>query len=133
MLVNNLIVNLGGMSDAVPGVGEGPAKVLSVSLPEGTVLALRELAGPRGVSALVDAAVEQYLRNRMTAAYLDEYQKEHGAFTADERRAAADVWAAAEQLAGREQGTWSEAGLRAALSFWTARDCLSTSSRTGPC
>jgi hypothetical protein len=121
------------MSDAVPGVGEGPAKVLSVSLPEGTVLALRELAGPRGVSALVDAAVEQYLRNRMTAAYLDEYQKEHGAFTADERRAAADVWAAAEQLAGREQGTWSEAGLRAALSFWTARDCLSTSSRTGPC
>ena len=89
----------------MPGVGEGPAKVVSVSLPEGTVLALRELAGPRGVSALVDAAVEQYLRNRMTAAYLDAYQHEHGAFTAEERRAAADVWADAERMTAREQGT----------------------------
>ena len=98
------------MSDAVPGVGEGPAKVLSVSLPEGTVLALRELAGPRGVSALVHAAVEQYLRDRLTDAYLDAYQEEHGAFTAEERRAAAEVWAAAERMAKREQGTWPAAG-----------------------
>ena len=29
------------------GVGEGPAKVVSISLPEGTVRALRELAGRR--------------------------------------------------------------------------------------
>ncbi|MBO0802519.1 MAG: hypothetical protein J2P25_05525 [Nocardiopsaceae bacterium] len=98
------------MSDALPGVGEGPAKVVSVSLPEGTVLALRELAGPRGLSALVDAAVGQYLRNRATAAYLDEYQREHGAFTAQERRAAADVWADAEQRAERARGTWPAAG-----------------------
>jgi hypothetical protein len=107
---NNLIVNLHGVSDVVPGVGEGPAKVVSVSLPEGTVLALRELAGPRGVSALVDAAVEQYLRNRITDAYLDEYQQEHGAFTAEERRAAAEVWADAERVAEREQGTWPATG-----------------------
>jgi hypothetical protein len=53
----------------------------------------------------VDAAVEQYLRNRMTAAYLDAYQQEHGAFTAEERRAAADVWADAERMAACEQGT----------------------------
>ena len=110
MLFNNLIVNVNGMADAVPGVGEGPAKVVSVSLPEGTVLALRELAGPRGMSALVDAAVEQYLRNRLTAAYLDAYQQENGAFTADERREAAQVWAEAERLAEREQGPWPAAG-----------------------
>ena len=110
MLFNNLIVNVKGMNDTVPGVGEGPAKVVSVSLPEGTVLALREIAGPRGLSALVDAAVEQYLRNRMTAAYLDTYQQDHGDFTADERRAAADVWAEAEQVAERENGTWPAAG-----------------------
>ena len=94
----------------VPDIGEGPAKVVSVSLPEGTVLALREVAGPRGLSALVDAAVEQYMRNRMTAAYLDAYQQDHGDFTADERRAAADLWTEAEQVAERENGTWHVAG-----------------------
>ena len=98
------------MISHVPGVGEGPAKVVSVSLPEGTVHALRELAGPRGMSALVDAAVEQYLRNRLTAAYLDEYEEEHGAFTQEERRVAADIWVDAERLAQHEQGSWHAAG-----------------------
>jgi hypothetical protein len=93
------------------GVGEGPVRVVSVSLPEGTVHALRELAGPRGVSAMVDAAVQQYLRNRLTAVYLDAYQQEYGAFTPEERQAAADVWSAAERLATqREQGPWPETG-----------------------
>jgi hypothetical protein len=87
------------MNPQAPRVGEGPAKVVRVSLPEGTVQALREIAGARGVSALVDAAVGQYLRNRLTAASLDESEQEHGAFTAEERRAAADVWADAERLA----------------------------------
>ncbi|HVT67292.1 MAG TPA: hypothetical protein VHF26_06055 [Trebonia sp.] len=98
------------MSETVPSVGEGPAKVVSVSLPEGTVRALRELAGPRGLSALVDTAVGQYLRNRLTGAYLEEYEREHGAFTAEERHAAAEVWADAERIAGSDQGTWPEAG-----------------------
>lgn len=99
------------MDGDMPAVGEGPAKVVSVSLPEGTVHALRELAGPRGMSALVDAAVEQYLRNRLTAAYLDEYQHEHGAFTADERSAVADVWSDAERLAvAEEQRQWPAVG-----------------------
>lgn len=110
MLVNNLIDNLGGMGDgAIPGIGEGPAKVVSVSLPEGTVLALREMAGARGVSAFVAAAVEQHIRDRRTDDYLAEYQREHGAFTAEERRAAAEVWADAERLAEQEQGTWPAA------------------------
>ncbi|GGK59691.1 hypothetical protein Ppa06_26650 [Planomonospora parontospora subsp. parontospora] len=90
----------------MPGIGEGPAKVISVSLPEGTVHALREMVGNRGVSALVAAAVEEHLRNRATASYLDEYEREHGAFSDGERRTALDVWSAAEQ---REAG-WRAAG-----------------------
>ncbi|MGK5450405.1 hypothetical protein [Streptomyces radiopugnans] len=89
-----------------PGIGEGPAKAISVSLPEGTVLALRGLAGPRGVSALIATAVEEHLRNRATAAYLAEYEDEHGSFTETELRAAADVWAQAEQREKR----WRAAG-----------------------
>jgi hypothetical protein len=98
------------------GLGEGPAKVVSVSLPEGTVHALREIAGPRGLSALVDAAVQQYVRNRLTAAYLESYQQEQGAFTADERRSAADLWTSAERLAARQElrqpadGPWPATG-----------------------
>jgi len=91
---------------AGPGIGEGPAKVISVSLPEGTVLALRGLAGPRGVSALVATAVEEHLRNQATASCLAEYEDEHGAFTEAEKQAAADVWARAEQRENR----WREAG-----------------------
>src|SRR5260370_6267245 len=105
------------MESKAPGVGEGPAKVVSVSLPEGTVRALRELAGRRGLSALVDAAVQEYLRNRLTAAYLEEYQQEHGRFTEEERRAAAEVWADAE----RRQARWPAAGQPAAASFSTVR------------
>jgi hypothetical protein len=62
------------------------------------------------MSALVDAAVEQYLRNRLTGAYLDEYEQEHGTFTPEERRAAADIWADAERLAQGEHGSWHAAG-----------------------
>jgi hypothetical protein len=109
---NNLIVKVVGMDAPEFGVGEGPAKVVSVSLPEGTVTALRELAGPRGLSAMVDAAVQQYLRNRLTAAELDDYQRQHGAFTPADRQAAADVWADAERIAVRaaETGQWPANG-----------------------
>ncbi|MEU1948600.1 hypothetical protein ABZ554_40655, partial [Streptomyces sp. NPDC020125] len=77
-----------------PGIGEGPAKALSVSLPEGTVRALRDRAGNRGVSTLVAAAIEEHLRNQATRENLAEFEKEHGPFTAEERQAAADVWSA---------------------------------------
>ncbi|MEV8390690.1 MULTISPECIES: hypothetical protein [unclassified Streptomyces] len=88
-----------------PGIGEGPAKAISVSLPEGTVRALRDSAGGRGVSAIVAAAVEEHLRNQATLAYLEEYEREHGAFTPAEKQEAADVWARAE----RREGEWREA------------------------
>ena len=86
---------------AGPGIGEGPAKAISVSLPEGTLLALRGVAGRRGVSALIALAVEEHLRNQVTASYLAEYEDEHGAFTEEEKRAATDVWAQAEQKESR--------------------------------
>ena len=105
MSSNKVIVKLEGMDADVFGVGEGPAKVVSVSLPAGTVAALREVAGPRGLSALVDMAVQQYLRNRLTAIELDEYQREHGVFTQAERQAAADVWADAERVSEERRGS----------------------------
>ncbi|MFB7784969.1 hypothetical protein [Streptomyces vinaceus] len=89
-----------------PGIGEGPAKVISVSLPEGTLHALRDAVGSRGVSSFVAAAIEEHLRNQATARYLAEYQAEHGAFTDEERQRAADVWASAERKVAR----WREAG-----------------------
>jgi hypothetical protein len=88
------------------GIGEGPAKVISVSLPEGTVRALRSRVGPRGVSAAVAAAIEEYLRNQVTADYLAEYEQEHGAFTEDERRTADEAWHRAEAA----EDTWRAAG-----------------------
>lgn len=89
-----------------PGIGEGPAKAISVSLPEGTVRALRGMVGPRGVSALIATAIEEHLRNLATAAYLAEYEDEYGDFAEDEKRAAADVWARAEQ----RESQWRAAG-----------------------
>ncbi|MEV4870138.1 hypothetical protein [Streptomyces syringium] len=89
-----------------PGIGEGPAKAISVSLPEGTVQALRASAGGRGVSAIVATAVEEHLRNQATLAYLAEYEQEHGSFTAEEKQAAAGIWARAEE----REGQWRAAG-----------------------
>ena len=70
--------------------------MISVSLPEGTVRALRSRVGPRGVSALVASAIEQHLRNRATADYLTEYEQRGDAFTADEIDEAEDIWRRAE-------------------------------------
>lgn len=89
-----------------PGIGEGPARAISVSLPEGTVLALRGIAGPRGVSALIATAIEEHLRNQATESYLAEYEDKHGAFSKEERLAASDIWTQAEQKESR----WRAAG-----------------------
>jgi hypothetical protein len=83
--------------DLGPELGEGPRKVMSVSLPEGTVRALREAAGDRGVSAFVAAAVEEQLRRQAALRYLAEYEREHGAFTADELRQADEILNAAHE------------------------------------
>ncbi|MGW4645717.1 hypothetical protein [Kitasatospora sp. NPDC004289] len=92
--------------DAVPGIGEGAAKVVSISVPEGTLLALREAAGARGLSAFITAAMEQRLRDLATLEYLDRIEAEHGPSTAEELQEAADIWAAAD--AGEAQ--WRKAG-----------------------
>lgn len=89
-----------------PGIGEGPARAISVSLPEGTVRAMRDVAGSRGVSALVARSVEEHLRNQATLAYLAEHEQERGAFTAEERQEAADIWARAED----REAQWREVG-----------------------
>jgi len=91
--------------EAEPGLGEGPAKAISVSLPEGTVRALRDYAGNRGVSALVAVAIEEHLRNQATREYLADFEDEHGPFTGAERQAATDIWSAAE----RRESRWHEA------------------------
>ena len=70
--------------------------MISVSLPEGTVRALRSKVGPRGISALVATAVEQHLRNLATADYLAGYERDHGKFTADEIEDADSIWRRAE-------------------------------------
>lgn len=89
-----------------PFLGQGPAKVISVSLPEGTVRALREIAGPRGVSALIKTAVEKHLRDEAVRADLAEYQETHGAFTEEEIHAASEVWERARQ----RDSQWRSAG-----------------------
>lgn len=59
-------------------VGEGPATVVSISLPKGTLDALRVIAGRRGVSAAVAESLERLLRDRARDAYMDEVEREHG-------------------------------------------------------
>lgn len=88
-----------------PGIGEGPATAISASLPQGTVAALRAVAGSRGVSAFITAAVEKRLRDIATEQYLAEYQQEHGAFTEEELRAADAILNQAE----RREAAWRKA------------------------
>jgi len=66
-------------------IGEGPAKVVSISMPEGTLHALRKLVGKRGLSAAVTATMEKRLRDEAFDQDLAEYVKEHGDFTDEER------------------------------------------------
>jgi hypothetical protein len=71
-----------------PRIGEGASKVISVSLPEGTVNALKKVAGSRGVSAMVASVIERELRHLLLRAEIEDHQREHGAFTEEERTAA---------------------------------------------
>lgn len=81
-------------------IGEGPAKVISISMPEGTLNALRERVGKRGLSAAITAAMERQLRDEAFDAYITEYVNEHGEFTEEERsRSQAILARAAEREA----------------------------------
>jgi hypothetical protein len=50
-----------------------------------------------GEDPTVVGAVQAYLRNLLTAACLEDYQRKHGRFTRQERRAAAEIWIDAER------------------------------------
>lgn len=78
-------------------IGEGPAKVASISFPEGTLDALRHLVGKRGLSAVVTEAVERELRNRARDAYMDEIEREHGPVTEEQQTEIDAIWARAAE------------------------------------
>ena len=78
-------------------IGEGPATVISVSLPRGTVDALRERVGKRGLSAAVSAAMEKQLRDEAFDLFIAEHVKEHGAFTEEERKRSSAILARAAE------------------------------------
>lgn len=66
-------------------IGEGPATVVSISMPKGTLKALRKLVGKRGLSAALTAAIEKQLRDAAFREDAAEYVAEHGEFTEEER------------------------------------------------
>jgi hypothetical protein len=66
-------------------IGEGPSVRVSLSLPQGTAAAIRDITGRREFSSYVAEAAEHRLRSELIARDLDEYQREHGEFTDEER------------------------------------------------
>ena len=72
-------------SSEQPAVGEGPSVRVSLSLPEGTAAAIRNITGQREFSAYVAEAVEHRLRSELIAQDLEAHQQEHGRFTDEER------------------------------------------------
>lgn len=73
------------LSNDQPAVGEGPSVRVSLSLPEGTAAAIRDITGRREFSAYIAEAVEHRLRSELIAQDLEAYQREHGRFTDEER------------------------------------------------
>ncbi len=58
---------------------------MSLSLPQGTADAVRELIGKREFSGFVAKMIEDRIRRELLAEDIRVYQEEHGAFTDDER------------------------------------------------
>ncbi len=73
-----------------------PTQPISVSLPRELVARLRQQAGPRGVSAYVQRAVDVQLRREALQEWLDEVAAQDGPITeeelADARRRRDDAW-----------------------------------------
>lgn len=85
--------------------GEGQAAKVSVSLPEGTVRAIRERVGARQFSRFVAEAAERELRRQNLDDLIRAHEQEHGEVP-DELIARAD---AAWQEAQQRQATWRDA------------------------
>jgi hypothetical protein len=78
-------------------IGEGPAKVVSISIPEGTLTAFRKLVGRRGLSTAVTAAIEREMRDRARDQHMEEFEREHGPITEEEQAEIDAIWASAAE------------------------------------
>lgn len=58
--------------------GEGPVRPVSVSLHEGTIAALKERTGKRGMSAYVEALIQRQLERDKLRELIEEAEAEHG-------------------------------------------------------
>lgn len=94
----------GESSDAL-APGEGPASKVSVSLPEGTVRAIRERVGARQFSRFVAEATERELRRQNLDDLIAAHEREHGEVPADLIERAEELWDEAE----RRHAAWVDA------------------------
>jgi hypothetical protein len=61
-----------------PEIGHGPTRPVTVTLTEGTLAAVRQEAGPRGTSSLVEQALRRELRRLALQRLVDGYVQENG-------------------------------------------------------
>ncbi|MFE6743085.1 hypothetical protein [Streptomyces tubercidicus] len=61
-----------------PTPGEGPVRPVSVSLHEGTIAALKERTGKRGMSAYVEALIQRQLERDRLRELIADAEAEHG-------------------------------------------------------
>ncbi|MER8069046.1 hypothetical protein ABTZ59_12215 [Streptomyces sp. NPDC094034] len=61
-----------------PVPGEGPTRPVSVSLHEGTIAALKERTGRRGMSAYVEALIQRQLERERLRELIEDAEAQHG-------------------------------------------------------
>jgi hypothetical protein len=61
-----------------PVPGEGPTRPVSVSLHEGTIAALKERTGRRGMSAYIEALIQRQLERDRLRELIEDAEAEHG-------------------------------------------------------
>nr|WP_166027768.1 hypothetical protein [Streptomyces chilikensis] len=66
------------MADSTPTPGEGPVRPVSVSLHEGTIAALKQRTGRRGMSAYVEALIQRELERERLRELIAAAEAEHG-------------------------------------------------------
>ncbi len=72
-----------GMTEIAPTPGEGPVRPVSVSLHEGTIAALKQRTGRRGMSAYVESLIQRELERERLRELIASAEAEHG--PADQR------------------------------------------------
>ncbi|MCL2850271.1 MAG: hypothetical protein FWE61_09550 [Micrococcales bacterium] len=69
--------------DSGAELGQGPTRPVTVTLTEGTLTAVRQVAGPRGTSSLVEQALQRELRRRALQGLVDDYERQNGPISDD--------------------------------------------------